>query len=988
MIKEEEKLHKESEKNEEKIKAQHDKLWSSLGDDERKQKYSRLQFLLSKSNMYTQYLLERMNRQQEEEKKRQERHAKRLAKQEHKTKAPEAEQSQKKDNSKSPQKKDNSEFPQKKDNSESPQREDNSEALPKEQLEFKDRLTVKTEPVEESVVSVRTPLRRGRRRKGDNSAVTDGLASSQESIGSTKSSRGRKRKVEAKSPDIRKFISSAGKKQRLEDGSAASMDGDKTEIKRENDTDSIDSGLVSDKSGGQTEIKRENDTDSIDCVESKNNETNSSACDSEHKPPNVSDNCVDSVDMETHEPTNQNNETTDCDKLSNHSQESEKTEQEDPLGQPSLFTGGTLRDYQIDGFNWLKMLYENGVNGILADEMGLGKTVQCIGLVAHLVSMGVPGPFLVCAPLSTLPNWHSEFLNFTPTIPIILYHGSKEQRAELRKKIKKWHPVKKNVEVHPVVLTSYEISMNDRRFLQYFEWKYLIVDEGHRIKNTHCRLIRELRLYRNTHRLLLTGTPLQNNLAELWSLLNFLLPEIFDDLTSFEAWFDVEHLSGEDADARIIAEEQQGNILSMLHQILTPFMLRRLKSDVDLKIPPKKEIVVYAALLKPQQALYSALIDRTILKMLEEKNSNKSEEPTPEVNAKGRPVRRSSKKKVDYSVMLASDKDLRTPTKQKEKDEEEIEEWVRAVVESQNDRMAQSKSNQKKVNVNSQITIKLTNIMMQLRKCCNHPYLLEYPLDPTTGNYRVDDELIRSSGKMSILDQMLQELKRQGHKVLIFSQMTKMLDIIEDYCYYRHYEFCRLDGSCKVEERQEQMKTFNTDPNMFVFLLSTRAGGLGINLVAADTVIIYDSDWNPQSDLQAQDRCHRIGQTRPVVVYRYVTSNSIDQKIVERASAKRKLEKMVIHQEKFKSGMKNFNSSLAPLSSSELLDLLKSKDHQAVASGQENVLISKKSLDRLLDRSDLMQKWEDNINASTAKKSKRKTGGNTESLFKVIDLDD
>ena len=202
--------------------------------------------------------------------------------------------------------------------------------------------------------------------------------------------------------------------------------------------------------------------------------------------------------------------------------------------------------------------------------------------------------------------------------------------------------------------------------------------------------------------------------------------------------------------------------------------------------------------------------------------------------------------------------------------------------------------------------MKLQNLFMQLRKVCNHPYLFYYPYNHENDELRIDENLIKNSGKMMLLDQLVPELIRRGHRLLIFSQMTSMLDIIEDYLNMRSVEFCRIDGSTSQPEREVQMKKFKESTQIPVFLLSTRAGGLGINLTSADTVIFFDSDWNPQMDLQAQDRVHRIGQTKPVLIYRLVTADSVESKILERASSKRKLEKLVIHKGKRKIPYNNF----------------------------------------------------------------------------------
>uniref|UniRef100_A0A8C0AL83 Helicase, lymphoid specific n=1 Tax=Bos mutus grunniens TaxID=30521 RepID=A0A8C0AL83_BOSMU len=519
-----------------------------------------------------------------------------------------------------------------------------------------------------------------------------------------------------------------------------------------------------------------------------------------------------------------------------------------PFQQPKHFTGGVMRWYQVEGMEWLRMLWENGINGILADEMGLGKTVQCIATIALMIQRGVPGPFLVCGPLSTLPNWMAEFKRFTPEIPTMLYHGTQQERRILVKHI---HERKGTLQIHPVVITSFEIAMRDRTTLQ----------------------------------------------------------------------------------------------------ILTPFLLRRLKSDVALEVPPKREVVVYAPLSKKQEIFYTAIVNRTIANMF-----GSSEKETVELSPTGRPKRR-TRKSVDYSKIDDFPNELEKLISQiqPEVDRE------RTIVETG-------------VPIESEVNLKLQNIMMLLRKCCNHPYLIEYPINPVTQEFKVDEELVTNSGKFLILDRMLPELKTRGHKVLLFSQMTRMLDILMDYCHFRNFNFSRLDGSMSYSEREENIHSFNTDPDVFIFLVSTRAGGLGINLTAADTVIIYDSDWNPQSDLQAQDRCHRIGQTRPVVVYRLVTANTIDQKIVERAAAKRKLEKLIIHKNHFKGGQSGLNQSKNFLDPKELMELLKSRDYEREVKGSREKVISDKDLELLLDRSDLL----DQMNASGPVKEKM-------GIFKILE---
>lgn len=344
------------------------------------------------------------------------------------------------------------------------------------------------------------------------------------------------------------------------------------------------------------------------------------------------------------------------------------------------------------------------MNGILADEMGLGKTIQTIGLIAKLIEQGVPGPFLVVAPLSTLSNWQREFTNFAPQIPTVLFHGSKTERPKLYKHVKKYHTLdnlyvnNSPAKTYPVVLTSYEMVILEHKFLLNFQWRFVIVDEGHRIKNLNCSLIKHLKGLNSDNRLLLTGTPLQNNLSELWSLLNFILPSIFDDLDSFQMWFDFSALSEDGGKEKIIANEKEGQVLSKLHQILSPFLLRRLKTDVELKIPPKVEIHVYATMTALQEEYYKAILERRIFELV---TGEDGKEEKLEKSENGR-TRRSNR--VDY--------DEEGPPKE---------------VNIYNDFDGlQILSKGRK---NSMMTSALKVMWVQLKKCCNHPYLIKYPCD-------------------------------------------------------------------------------------------------------------------------------------------------------------------------------------------------------------------------------------------------------------------
>uniref|UniRef100_A0A7S0RU61 Uncharacterized protein n=1 Tax=Chlamydomonas leiostraca TaxID=1034604 RepID=A0A7S0RU61_9CHLO len=542
---------------------------------------------------------------------------------------------------------------------------------------------------------------------------------------------------------------------------------------------------------------------------------------------------------------------------------------------------GDMRDYQLKGVKWLISLYQNGINGILADQMGLGKTVQTIGFISYLRSRDIHAPFLVLGPLSTLGNWLNEFKRFLPSCPAIMYHGSKQEREELRATKLRMEGGRYPADF-PVIITSYEIVIADVKFLSKFKFKYIVVDEGHRLKNFQCKLIRELKTIPAENRLLLSGTPLQNNLSELWSLLNFLMPDVFSSMSDFEAWFDFSSMVGQEgADLEILAAEQRNQVVSKLHAILKPFVLRRLKSDVEISLPRKMEIILYADMTPEQRALNQQLVDG------------------------------------------------------------KLKEEMRALAEREG------------TGSSSTAMGKLNNVLMQMRKICNHPDLVTSAFTNDI-DYPPPEELVRQCGKMALLDRLLKDLRQRGHKVLIFSQMTKMLDLIESYLEQSGHRACRIDGSVAWQDRQQSINDFNQDKDTWLFLLSTRAGGLGINLVAADTVIIYDSDWNPHQDMQAMDRCHRIGQTRPVLVFRLATAHSVEGKMLRRAANKMALERLVIKKGAFKelaSAQEAEAAKAGSLSAGELLELLEG-DYRMDDVPQTGV-VGDTMLNTLLDRSHL-----------------------------------
>ncbi|KRZ94330.1 Lymphocyte-specific helicase [Trichinella sp. T8] len=555
---------------------------------------------------------------------------------------------------------------------------------------------------------------------------------------------------------------------------------------------------------------------------------------------------------------------------------------------------GTLHGYQEEGIQDL-----NQVNSILADEMGLGKTVQCIAFLCHMISVGVKGPFLVIAPLSTARNWMNEFKKFAPEIPVLLYYGKKFERKKLQDKFTSACSVR-NFTVFPVVVTTYETLIRDKRIFMKTFWRYMIIDEGHRIKDSNSVLSLILRKISSDGRLLLSGTPLQNNVAELWSLLNFIMPELFGELSWFEEYFNFEGLTSANVDT---VEASKKEILEKLHNLLAPFILRRLKVDVINNLPMKKEHTVFAPLCERQAKMYQLAIDVFVDRASKKKSLNKPE--TSEINKKKRKTRKRMK--------IADDND--------EMDKQLLMSYIS----------------------------KKHHAMMCLRKVTNHPYLLSDKVIDDEISEANKQEVISSSGKMIVLDQLLEGLFKEGdHKVLIFTQFVEMIHILSFYCEYRNYKFCSLYGRMSFGQRQDEVDRF-TKGEASVFLISTRAGNLGLNLMAADTVILFDSDWNPQCDLQASDRCHRIGQTKPVLIYRLVAKGTIDEIMVDRAQSKRKLEKLVIASGKFK-----FNKSVSEkLTEAELLEILSDNQLGSVwySKGAE-VLISDEDLKNLLDRSE------------------------------------
>lgn len=539
-------------------------------------------------------------------------------------------------------------------------------------------------------------------------------------------------------------------------------------------------------------------------------------------------------------------------------------------GTPSFLKNGELKEFQVKGLNFMAFNWVRNRNVVLADEMGLGKTVQTVAFINWLRCVRKQeGPFVVVVPLSTMPSWAETFDVWTPELNYVMYGGSQTARKVICEQELMMDGNPKRPKFN-VLLTTYEYVLMDAPFLSQFKWQFMAVDEAHRLKNRDSQLYSKLLEFKSPARLLITGTPIQNNLAELSALLDFLNPGVVD--------IDV------DMDLNAEAASQK---LAELTQAIQPFMLRRTKSKVETDLPPKTEKIIRVELSDFQLDYYKNILTK------------------------------------NYAAL--------------------------------NDGAKGQKQS-------------LLNIMIELKKASNHPLMFpsaEYRI--MKGRERREDimrAMITSSGKMMLLDQLLAKLKRDGHRVLIFSQMVKMLDILGEYMEFRGYSYQRLDGTIAAGNRRIAIEHFNAPGSSdFAFTLSTRAGGLGINLMTADTVILFDSDWNPQADLQAMSRAHRIGQTKPVSVYRLVSKDTVEEEIIERARNKLLLEFITIQRGVTDKEASEIQSKMArggisvgePNSTDDISRILKRRGQRMFEQSGNQEKLEQIDIDSVLENAELHQ---------------------------------
>ncbi|KFP76139.1 SWI/SNF-related matrix-associated actin-dependent regulator of chromatin subfamily A containing DEAD/H box 1, partial [Acanthisitta chloris] len=514
------------------------------------------------------------------------------------------------------------------------------------------------------------------------------------------------------------------------------------------------------------------------------------------------------------------------------------------IEQPSILNRSLkLKPYQKIGLNWLALLHKHGLNGILADEMGLGKTIQAIAFLAYLYQEGNKGPHLIVVPASTIDNWIREVHLWCPELNVLFYYGSQEDRKHLRVDISN-----KVVDFN-VIVTTYNSaisSSDDRGLFRRLKLNYAIFDEGHMLKNMSSVRYQHLMTINAKNRLLLTGTPVQNNLLELMSLLNFVMPHMFSSSTSeIRRMFSSKT---KDAEEQSIYEKER---IAHAKQIIKPFILRRVKDEVLKQLPPKKDLVELCAMSEKQEQLYYDLLNKL------KKTFNGSEKTSDMGNAMMQ-LRKMANHPLLHRHYYTTDK-LRTMSMLMLKEPTHCDANPDLIFED--------------------MTV-MTDFELHLL-CKQYSHI---------NDFKLDMDRILDSGKFRALERILSDLKEKGDRVVLFSQFTMMLDILEVFLKHRQHRYIRLDGKTQISDRIHLIDQFNTDMGIFVFLLSTKAGGLGINLTSANVVILHDIDCNPYNDKQAEDRCHRVGQTREVKVIKLIGKGTIEESMLKISQQKLKLE--------------------------------------------------------------------------------------------------
>ncbi|XP_075466054.1 SWI/SNF-related matrix-associated actin-dependent regulator of chromatin subfamily A containing DEAD/H box 1 isoform X3 [Ascaphus truei] len=514
------------------------------------------------------------------------------------------------------------------------------------------------------------------------------------------------------------------------------------------------------------------------------------------------------------------------------------------IKQPSILAKSlVLKPYQEIGLNWLALMHKHNVNGILADEMGLGKTVQAIAFLAHLYLAGDTGPHLVVVPASTLDNWVREFNQWCPDMNILLYYGSQDERKHLR------YDILNRVVEFNVIVTTYNCAISggeDRRLFRRMQLNYAIFDEGHMLKNMSAIRYQHLMTLNAKNRLLLTGTPVQNNLLELMSLLNFVMPHMFSSSTSeIKRMFSSKSKS---TDEQSTFEKER---IAHAKQIMKPFILRRVKHEVLKQLPPKQDRIEFCAMSGKQEQLYNEMLNKL-------KRTIGDTEKNSELCNVMMHLRKMANHPLLHRQYYTADK-LRSMSKL----------------------MLQEPTH---CAANPDLIFEDMEVMtdFELHRLCSEFISIS--------QFKLEKELILTSGKFETLERLLSDVKKKGDRVVLFSQFTMMLDVLEVFLNHHQHRYVRLDGKTQISERIHLIDEFNTDMDIFIFLLSTKAGGLGINLTSANIVILHDIDCNPYNDKQAEDRCHRVGQTKEVNVIRLISKGTIEESMLKISQQKLRLE--------------------------------------------------------------------------------------------------